>query len=123
MVKKSIDRSSPTDLTSIVSSIASKYIRRITIGFQVPVVDTQLQSAIESKTWEKFDVAITRLAERTLNSGRRLQLELRVSGNPSMELFDLVFPGFVEGGDLTVVKTPYIGKSLILSLPLIVTTK
>lgn len=37
-----------------------------------------------------------------------------------MGLFDLVFPGFVEGGDLTVVKTPYIGQSLILSLSLIV---
>jgi len=123
MVKKSIDRSSPTDLTNIVSSITSKFIRRITIGFQVPVVDTQLQSAIESKTWEKFDNSIARLAEQTLNSGRRLQLELHVSGNPSMGLFDLVFPGFVESGDLTVVKTSYIGKGLILSLPFIVTTK
>ena len=35
-----------------------------------------------------------------------------------MELFDLVFPGFVQSGDLKVVKTSFIGKGLILSLPL-----
>lgn len=85
-----------------------------------PTTDIRLRSTIESKAWEKFDNAITRLAEQTLNSGRRLQLELHVCGNPSTELFGLVFPRFAESGNLKIVKTPYIaGKGLIFYLPLL----
>ena len=92
-------------------------MRRITIAFIDPVDDTKLQSTIESKAWEEFDNAITRLAEQTLNSGQRLQLELRVCGKPSTELFDLGFPGFIESGDLKVVKTSYIVRGLVVYLP------
>lgn len=102
---------------SIVSSITSSHIQRITIGFVDQVTDAQLKSAVELKTWCKFDDAITLLAERTLNNGRKLQLELHVCGNPSTELFDLVLPGFVESGCLKVVKTSYIWKGSILYLP------
>lgn len=74
---------------------------------------------IESKIWDKFDDAITSLAEQTLNIGRRLQLELHVCGNPSTELFDFIFPRFIESGNLKVVNASYIaGKGLILYLPL-----
>lgn len=104
------------DLTGIVSSISSIYIRRITIGFADPVTDARLESMAKSKTWEKFDDAITRLAERTLDTGRRLELELHVCGNPSTGLFDLVFPQFVESGCLKVVRASYIWKGSILRL-------
>ena len=100
----------------LVSSITSTHFQRITIGFGQLTTDTQLESAIESKSWGKFDKAITRLAERSLESGRRLQFELHVFGNPSTELFTLVFPGFVESGCLKVVKTSYIGSGSVLYL-------
>jgi len=106
-VKKSMEHPRH-DLTGIVSSITSKHIQRISIGFVDPVVDTRLQSAIESKVWDEFDEAITRLAERTLNNGWRVQLDLHVCGNPSTDLFDLLFPRFVGSGRLKVVKTSYI---------------
>jgi hypothetical protein len=66
--------------TNIVSSIASTNLHWITIGFVDPVTDTQLESAIESKDWEGFDEAISRLAEQASNHGRRLQLKLHVRG-------------------------------------------
>lgn len=112
LVKRSME-SPRHDLTGIVLSITSKYIQRITIGFTEQVLDAELQLAIKSKIWETFDEAIARLAERTLNNGRRLQVELHVCGNPSTELFDLIFPRLVEGGCLKVVKTSYIWKGSI----------
>lgn len=115
LVKKSMTRSR-RDLTDIVSSITSRHIQRITIGFAEPTADTHLWSAIKSKTWEKFDEAIARLAEQALNDGRTLQFELHVCGNPSTELFDLIFPRFVENGCLKVTKTSYIWKGLALFL-------
>ena len=92
-------------------------MRQITIAFIDPVSDTGLQSTIKSKAWEEFDKAITRLAEQTSNSRQRLQLELRVCGKPSTELFDLVFPGLIESGDLKVVKTSYVVRGLVVYLP------
>ena len=104
------------DLAGIVSSIALRCMRQITIAFIDPVSDTGLRSTIESKAWEEFDNAITLLAEQTLNSGQRLQLELRICGKPSTGLFDLVFPGFIESGDLKVVKMTYIVRGLVVCL-------
>jgi len=97
-------------LTGIVSSITSKYIQRITIGFVEQISDLKLQRMIRSKTWEKFDEAIARLAERALNNGRRLEFELHVCGNPTARLFDQVFPRFAENGCLGVVRATYIWK-------------
>ena len=107
IVKKSVE-SSKDDLTGVVSSIRSEHFQRIIIGFVNQVTDARLLSTIASKTWEKFDDAITRLAERTWNDGQRLRLELHVCGNPSVELFYFLFPGFVEIGHLEVFKTSYI---------------
>jgi len=118
LVKKSMEHPRH-DLTGIVSSITSKYIQRIVIGFVDPVDDTRLQSAIESGTWEGFDEAITQLAEQTSIDGWRVQLELHVCGNPSTGLFDLVFPRFVESGRLKVVKTSYIWTGSVLHLLLL----
>jgi hypothetical protein len=101
---------------NIVSSITSTHFQRIIIGFGQSTTDTQLESAIESKSWGAFDKAITRLAERTLESGRKLQFELHVCGDPSTELFNLVFPGFVEWGSLKVVKTLHIGNGSVFHL-------
>jgi hypothetical protein len=92
------------NLMGIVSSITSTHFQRITIGFRQTITNAQLESAIESKSWGAFDEAITRLAERALENGRMLQFELHVCGNPSTELFNSVFPGFVESGCLKVVK-------------------
>ena len=100
----------------IVSSIISTHFQRITIGFGRPTTDAQLESAIESKSWGAFDKAITQLAGRTSESGRRLQFGLHVCGDPSTELFNLMFPGFVEWGSLKVVKTLYIGNGSVLYL-------
>jgi len=102
------------DLAGVVSSIASKYIRRITIGFEDPVIDKQLRSMIKSKTWEDFDEAIARLAEKTSDNGRRLQFELHVCGDPSAKLFDLVFPRLIESGNFKVAKVSYVWKGSIL---------
>ena len=114
LVKKSAEH--PTrDLTDIVSTVTSRYIQRIALGFVEPATDARLQSAIESKAWKEFDEAITRLADQALNNGRRLQLELHVCGNPSVELFNSMLPLFAENesGCLKVVKTSYIGKGSI----------
>ena len=119
LVKTSIEH----DIANMVSSINPRYIQRISIGFVNPVTDTQLESAIESKTWERFDNAIALLAEQTLNDGRRLQLELHVCGNPSTGLFDLMLPRFMESGCLRVVRTSYIGKGSDLRLPPIAKVK
>jgi len=102
------------DLAGVVSSIASKYIRRITIGFEDPVTDKQLRSMVKSKTWEYFDEAIARLAEKTSDNGRRLQFELHVCGDPSAKLFDLVFPRFMESGNFKVVKVSRLWEGSIL---------
>jgi hypothetical protein len=96
------------DLTGIVSSITSKYIQRIVIGFVEPVANADLRLVIKYGRWGKFDEAVTRLAEQTLNHGRKLQVELHVCGNPSVELFDSVLPRFLGSGDLEIVKTSYI---------------
>lgn len=93
---------------SIASTITSKHIERIVIGLTEPVSDARLESAIESNIWGEFDDAIARLAEQTANYGRKLQLELHVRGNPSVELFDRIFVRFAESGDLKIVKTEYI---------------
>lgn len=100
--------------TSIVSSITSKHIQRIVIGFTEPVSDAILRDDNTSKAWGKFDHAITRLAERTLDNGRRLQLELHACGNPSVVLFERILPRFAETGNLKVVKTSYIWTGSIL---------
>ena len=102
------------DLTSIASTITSKHIERIVIGLTEPVSDAQLESAIKSNTWGEFDDAIARLAEQTANHGRRLQLELHVRGNPSVELFDRIFVRFTESGDLKIVKASYIWAGSLL---------
>ena len=104
------------DIANMVSSINPRYIQRISIGFVDPVTDARLESAIESKTWERFDNAIALLAKQTLNDGRRLQLELHVCGSPSMGLFDLMFPRSMESGCLKVVRTSYIWKGSDLCL-------
>jgi len=93
---------------AIFSTITSKHIRQITIGFMNPVTDTQLVSMVEHKTWEKFDEAIARLAEQTSNNGRKLQLELHVCGDASIGSFNFLFPRFVESGRFMVVKASYI---------------
>ena len=100
----------------IVSSITSTHFQRITIGFRQTITNAQLETAIESRSWGAFDEAITRLAERALENGRMLQFELHVCGNPSTELFNSVFPGFVESGCLKVVKAAYIWNGSILHL-------
>jgi len=102
-------------LTGIVSSITSKYIQRITIGFVERISDEELQKVIKSKAWESFDEAIARLAERTLNNGRRLEFELHVCGNPTTRLFNRVFPRSAENGCLGVVRTSFIWKGPVLS--------
>jgi len=115
LVKKSMGH--PNNyLMSIVSSITSKYIQRITVGFVEQISDSELQGVIKYKHWEKFDEAIARLAERALDNGRRLEFELHVCGNPTTRLFDQVFPRFAENGCLMVVRTSYIWKGPILSL-------
>ena len=107
LVKRSIER--PTqDIMAIFSTITSKHIRQITIGFMNPVTDTQLVSMVEHKTWEKFDEAIARLAEQTSNNGRKLQLKLHVCGDASIGSFNFLFPRFVESGRFMVVKASYI---------------
>ena len=115
LVKKSME-DPDYYLTGIISGITSKHIRRITIGFVEPLSDPEIQNEIESKTWEKFDEAIARLAERTLDNGRRLELELHVCGNPTTGLFYRMFPRFAEIGRLGVEKTLFIWKGPILSL-------
>ena len=102
-------------LTGIVSSIASKYIQRITIGFVDQISDPELQEVIKCKAWEKFDEALARLAERALNNGQRLEFELHVCGNPTTRLFYQVFPRFAENGCLGVVRTSFIWKGPIFS--------
>jgi hypothetical protein len=94
-------------LMDIVSSITSTHFRRIFIEFRESTTDTQLESAIKYKCWREFDEAISRLADRASDNGRRLQLKLRAHGNFSTELINLVFPGLVERGCLSVVKTSY----------------
>ena len=94
-------------LMDIVSSITSTHFRRIFIEFMESTTDTQLESAIKCKGWKGFDEAISRLADRASNNGQRLQLELHAHGNFSTELINLVFPGFVERGCLSVVKASY----------------
>lgn len=106
------------DITAIVSTITSKYIERITIGFANLVTDERLQLVIASKIWEKFDDAIARLAERSLNNGRKLQLDFHVCGCPSVELFHQIVPRFVKTGRLEVVKTSYIWAGSTLHRPL-----
>jgi hypothetical protein len=96
------------DIMGAVSSITSRYLQRITIGFEQLITNAELTSAIEYKSWRPFDEAIARLAERALENGRILQFELHVCGNPSAELFNLVFPGFVVWGFLKVVKALHI---------------
>jgi hypothetical protein len=113
IVKRSIENSKD-DLTDVVSSMASKHIQRMTIGFVNRVTDARLRSEIASKTWGEFDDAITRLAEQTLNDGQRLRLELHFCGSPEVELFYLLFPGFIKIGHLEVVKAPYIWAGLTL---------
>lgn len=113
IVKKSMENSKD-DLTAIVSSITSKHIQRITIGFVNPVNGSQLRRAIILRTCARLDDAITRLAEQTLNYGQKLQLELHVCGHPPMDLFDSLFPRFVEIGCLSVFKTSYIWTGSIL---------
>lgn len=124
LVKRSLF--APTnDLMCVVSSITSKYIQRITVGFveKDRNDDEDLRAVIKSKTWEKFDEAIARLAEQTSNEGRRLQVELHVCGNLSTDLFNLLFPRFVESGCLKIVKTSYIWKGSIPLLPFVVKVK
>ena len=118
MVKESID-SPRVDLVGIVSSITSRHIQRIIIGFMSPITDAQLRFAVGSKTWQEFDETIARLAEQTLSNGRELQFEFHVCGDPSIGLFDLILPRFIESGCLKVVKSSYISKHLILHLPLL----
>ena len=103
------------NLTGIVSSITSKHIQRITIGFVEQISDQQLQKVVMWGTWEKFDEAIALLAERALNNGRRLELELHVCGNPTAGWFKQIFPRFAENGCLVVVWTSFIWKGPILS--------
>ena len=103
-------------LTGIVSSINSEHLQRITIGFVEPLSDPGLLEVIATKAWDKFDEAIARLAERTLNNGRRLEFELHVCGNPTPKLFYRVFPRFAENGQLGVVKTLFIWKGQTLSI-------
>ena len=64
------------DVMGVVSSITSGYFQRITIGFEQPITNAELTSAIEYKSWRAFDEAIARLAERALENGRILQFEL-----------------------------------------------
>ena len=98
----------------IVSTITSKHIERIVIGIAEAITDARLQTVIESKKWDQFDEAITRLADQTSNNGRRLQLELHVCGNPSTELFNALLPRFVESGSLKIVKASYIWKGSVV---------
>jgi len=105
------------DLMSIASTITSKHIERIVIGLNELISNAQLESAIKSNIWGEFDDAIARLAEQTANHGRKLQLELHVRGNPSVELFDRIFVRFTESGDLKIVKTPYIWAGSLLRRP------
>jgi len=114
LVKKSMEN--PNNyLTGIVSSITSRYIQRITIGFVERISDLGLLGVIKSKAWENFDEALARLAERTSNNGRRLEFGLHVCGNPTTSLFYQIFPRFAENGCLEVVNASFIWKGPILS--------
>lgn len=101
-------KDSKADLVSVVSSITSKHIRRITTGLVIPVTDTTLRFAIESKAWAEFDDAITLLAERTLNHGHELLLEFHFCGSPESDAVYSLFPRFVMSGRLEVIKSAYV---------------
>lgn len=118
IVEKSI-QNPRSNLLGIVSSITSRHIQRIVIGFRSPVTNAKLRFAVESGAFQKIDGAITRLAKQTLNHGRKLQLEFHVCGNPSIGLFDLIFPRFLESGCLKVTNSSYVSKGSILYLPLL----